>query len=147
MSIIALQVTLSLSVEEGEYLVVPSTFTANTEREFLVWVWADTRWSCSLAGPGIVTVETVRDYKVCTISEIIEKLSQTIQRCFVCCHYGGGFCSCCCLVLRRCQGGCCGGHQHQVSCCCDKEDQEDTEVYQKSEDSGNKTRIIKIQRV
>ena len=63
--IIALQVTLSLSVEEGQYLLVPSTFTANTEREFLVRVWADTRWSCSLAGPGTVTVETVRDYKVC----------------------------------------------------------------------------------
>ena len=58
------QVTLSLSVEEGQYLLVPSTFTANTEREFLVRVWADTRWSCSLAGPGTVTVETVRDYKV-----------------------------------------------------------------------------------
>ena len=62
--IIALQVTLSLSVEEGQYLLVPSTFTANTEREFLVRVWADTRWACSLAGPGTVTVETVRDYKV-----------------------------------------------------------------------------------
>ena len=75
MSVIALQVTLSLSVEEGQYLLVPSTFTANTEREFLVRVWADTRWACSLAGQGTVTVETVRDYKVCTISEIIEKLS------------------------------------------------------------------------
>ena len=60
-------------MEEGQYLVVPSTFTANTEREFLVRVWADTRWACSLAGPGTVTVETVRDYKVCTISEIMEK--------------------------------------------------------------------------
>ena len=51
-------------MEEGQYLIVPSTFTANTEREFLVRVWADTRWACSLAGPGTVTVETVRDYKV-----------------------------------------------------------------------------------
>ena len=64
------EVSLSLSVPPGDYCIVPSTYEAGVEREFLLRVWVDDRWRCDMKD-GVQ--HTVRDYKVRRVNRILNK--------------------------------------------------------------------------
>ena len=53
--------TLTVSIPAGDYCIVPSTYQEGEEAEYLLRIWTDTRWSCTVDKGK---VETVRDFQV-----------------------------------------------------------------------------------
>jgi len=145
------EISKTLSLSEGSYCVVPSTFSSGEEGEYLIRIYVDNRWRCETEGERF----TVRDHTCC------------FTCCYSCQHVFSACCNCNksrktnsnkktttstnknCCSSDCCKPNCCKPNCCKPNCCKPNCCQEDDFYKKASEDQSNdgKVRHIKIQLV
>ena len=57
----AREVSKTLSLPAGSYTLVPSTFEAGKDAEYMIRIYVDNKWSCETEGERF----TIRDHECC----------------------------------------------------------------------------------